>query len=93
MSCNSPIPDCIPCQDCPPSGVTYTLPTCPQGEKCEEVSKTDCVKYVGPNLPALDILNDDRLIKILTKLHKVVMQWGYKHTQQHVHHLQEPLHH
>lgn len=72
MSCNSPIPDCIPCQDCPPSGVTYTLPTCPQGEKCEEVSKTDCVKYVGPNLPALDILNDDRLIKILTKLHKVV---------------------
>lgn len=72
MSCNSPIPDCIPCQDCPPSGVTYTLPTCPEGEKCVEVSKTDCVKYVGPNLPALEILNDDRLITILTKLHKVV---------------------
>lgn len=72
MSCNSPIPDCIPCQDCPPSGVTYTLPTCPEGEKCQEVSKTDCVKYVGPNLPALDILNDDRLITVLTKLHKVV---------------------
>lgn len=72
MSCNSPIPDCIPCQDCPPSGVTYTLPSCPEGEKCEEVSKTDCVKYSGPNLPALGILNEDRLITILTKLHNVV---------------------
>jgi hypothetical protein len=72
MSCNSPIPDCIPCQDCPPSNVTYTLPECTQGEKCEEISSTSCVSYKGPHLPALGVLSNDRLMTILTKLHKVV---------------------
>lgn len=72
MSCNSAIPDCIPCQDCPPSNVSYTLPECAQGEKCEEINNATCVSYTGPHLPALGILNNDRLITILTKLHKVV---------------------
>lgn len=72
MSCNSPIPDCIPCQDCPPSGVTYTLPVCPEGEKCEEISKVDCVSYTGAHLPALGVQSGDRLSVVLTKLHKTI---------------------
>lgn len=72
MSCNSAIPDCIPCQDCPPSGVTYTLPVCPEGEKCEEIAQVNCVSYKGAHLPALGVLNQDRLSVILTKLHKVI---------------------
>jgi hypothetical protein len=42
------------------------------GEACDEVAFTECIKFVGPNLPALGILNGDRLITVLTKLHKVV---------------------
>lgn len=72
MSCNSAIPDCIPCQDCPPSGVTYTLPVCPEGEKCEEIAQVDCVSYKGAHLPALGVLSGDRLSVILTKLHKTI---------------------
>jgi hypothetical protein len=52
--------------------VSYTLPNCPQGEKCEDILASDCVSYKGPNLPTLGILNNDRLLTILTKLHKVV---------------------
>jgi hypothetical protein len=33
---------------------------------------TDCVKFTGPNLPALGITNGDRLLTVLTKLHKVL---------------------
>lgn len=72
MSCNSPIPDCIPCQDCPPAGATYIYSNCVNGEKCEDIYGSECVNYKGPHLPALGILNNDRLITILTKLHKVV---------------------
>lgn len=70
MSCppNNP---CNPCADCPPAPA-LNLPACPGGEPCEEVSKVDCVSFVGPNLPALGILNGDRLLAILTKLHKVI---------------------
>lgn len=71
MSCGSNIPDCLPCQDCPPAVIT-PIPNCPQGEKCEEIDGADCVQYVGPHLPALDIKNRDRLTTVLTKLHKVV---------------------
>lgn len=71
MSCGSNIPDCLPCQDCPPV-VTTPIPNCPQGEKCEEIDGADCILYTGPNLPALDIKDKDRLTTILTKLHKVV---------------------
>jgi len=76
MSCQSPIPDCLPCNDCPPQGVSYVLPDCPQGEKCEDLQQADCLVYKGPNLPALNILNNDRLITILTKLHKIVNHLG-----------------
>jgi hypothetical protein len=31
-----------------------------------------CLSYTGPNLPALGILNNDRLTAVLTKLHRVV---------------------
>jgi len=67
MSCHN----CNPCADCPPAPA-LNLPPCLGGEACEELLKTDCVSYVGPNLPALGINKDDRLITILTKLHKVV---------------------
>jgi hypothetical protein len=36
------------------------------------LTQTDCVTYKGPNLPALGILNNDRLITILTKLHRAI---------------------
>lgn len=72
MSCGSNIPDCAPCQDCPPSGVTYNLPDCPQGEKCEEVNQADCLAYKGPHLPAIGVLNNDRLSTILAKIHKKI---------------------
>lgn len=59
------------CADCSPTNAT-NLPPCTGGEACDEVAFTECVKFVGPNLPALGILNGDRLITVLTKLHKVV---------------------
>jgi hypothetical protein len=49
-----------------------SLPPCVSGEPCDEIAFTDCVKFAGPNLPALGILNGDRLITVLTKLHKVL---------------------
>jgi hypothetical protein len=64
MSCN-------PCADCPPVNAT-NLPDCPGGEPCEELVKADCTNFVGPNLPALGILNGDRLNTVLFKLHKVL---------------------
>jgi hypothetical protein len=77
MSCgcnDSPLPlgNCNDgCADCPPSNAT-NLPPCIGGEACDEVSFSDCVKFVGPNLPALKITNGDRLITVLTKLHRVL---------------------
>lgn len=71
MSCYQNTP-CNPCADCPPAPVSYTLPNCPEGEPCEELLSVDCVSYVGPNLPALGVLNNDRLIDVLTKLHRAV---------------------
>ena len=77
MSCgcnDSPLPlsNCNDgCADCSPSNAV-NLPPCVGGEACDEVSFTECIKFVGPNLPALGILNGDRLITVLAKLHKVV---------------------
>lgn len=70
MSCppNNP---CNPCADCPPAPA-LNLPPCEGGEPCEEVVGAACLSYTGPNLPALGILNNDRLTTVLTKLHKVV---------------------
>lgn len=59
------------CADCSPTNAV-NLPPCVGGESCEEITFTDCVKFGGPNLPALGILNGDRLITVLTKLHKVL---------------------
>lgn len=77
MSCgcnDSPLPlgNCNDgCADCPPSNAV-NLPPCVGGEACDEVAFTDCVKFVGPNLPALKITNGDRLITVLTKLHRIL---------------------
>lgn len=76
MSCGCndtslPLENCNPCADCPPTNVV-SLPPCIGGEPCDEVSKTDCIKYVGANLPALGILDGDRLVTVLTKLHRAV---------------------
>lgn len=79
MSCGcTHTPACNPCCTCPPE-VSYTLPTCAGGEVCEEVSDSQCVGYGNtatssvnkkPHLPALGVLNGDRLQTILLKLHK-----------------------
>lgn len=65
MSCN-------PCNDCPPS-ISYTLPDCPGGESCDEISKADCIAYKGPNLPLLGVNNNARLKDVLIALHKTLM--------------------
>lgn len=59
------------CADCSPSNAT-NLPPCVGGEPCDEILFTDCVKFSGPNLPALGINNGDRMLTVLTKLHKVL---------------------
>jgi hypothetical protein len=59
------------CADCSPTN-TVSLPPCPAGEPCDEILFTDCVKFTGPNLPALGIANGDRLLTVLTKLHRVL---------------------
>lgn len=81
MSCGcNHTPACNPCCTCPPE-VSYTLPTCAGGEACEEVSDSQCVGYGNsaasslnkkPHLPALGVLNGDRLQTILLKLHKLI---------------------
>lgn len=62
---------CVPC-NCPPEYLNTLLPVCNDPEFCEQMGFTECIKYQGPNLPALGILNNDRLTTVLTKLHSVV---------------------
>ena len=70
MSCPPNTP-CNPCADCPPAPA-LNLPPCIGGEPCEELVGASCLSYTGPHLPALGILNNDRLTAVLTKLHRVV---------------------
>lgn len=63
MSCN-------PCNDC--TEVSYTLPDCPGGESCEELSYAKCVLYKGPNLPGLQVANGQRLKDVLITLNRVL---------------------
>lgn len=70
MSCPPNTP-CNPCADCLPAPA-LNLPPCEGGEPCDEVVGAACLSYTGPNLPALGILNNDRLTTVLTKLHRVV---------------------
>lgn len=72
--CNNtalPLVNCNPCADCPPANA-IDLPACPGGEACEETMSVECSTYVGPNLPALGILNSDRLLTMLLRMHKVI---------------------
>jgi hypothetical protein len=69
MACSQNTP-CHQCPDCLPAPTP--LPPCVGGEPCEEVAKANCISYVGPNLPALGILNGDRMLAVLTKLHRVI---------------------
>jgi len=76
MSCGCynntlPLVNCNPCADCPPLPISV-LPPCVDGEPCEEVLGVECSGYTGPNMPALGILNQDRLLTMLLKLHKVI---------------------
>jgi len=72
MSCGcTHTPSCNPCCTCPPAPAV-NLPICTGGEPCEEISKVDCVSFTGPNLPALGILNNDRLLTVLLRLHKAI---------------------
>lgn len=73
-------PYCNPCDTCPQE-VSYAYPTCEGGEACEEISDTQCVEYGNsasgslnkkPHLPALGVLNGDRLQTILLRLHKKI---------------------
>lgn len=56
------------CADCQPTNAVG-LPDCPpNSEPCEEVAESSCVKYTGPNLPVLGILNGMRLKTALAKM-------------------------
>lgn len=70
MSCNDPIQNCLPCADCPPAPTP--LPPCTDGEPCEDIQAADCVRYVGPTLPAINVTNGDRLSKMLIQINKAV---------------------
>jgi hypothetical protein len=59
------------CADCQPTNAINLTP-CVGGEVCDELIVADCTKFIGSNLPALGILDGDRLTTVLTKLHKVV---------------------
>lgn len=77
MSCGCndtslPLQNCDPCQNCPPTNAVNLPPCPPNSEPCEEIVYADCTVYDGPNLPALGILDGDRLTSILTKLHRVL---------------------
>ena len=61
---------CIGCPDISSVPVSFTLPDCPDGSKCEEYSFTDCVQYTGPNLPSIEVTNEMALKDILVKLNK-----------------------
>jgi hypothetical protein len=76
MSCGCynndlPLVNCNPCADCAPLPNT-PLPPCVGGEPCEEILGVECSGYTGPNLPAFGILNQDRLLTMLLKMHKVI---------------------
>ena len=59
------------CADCQPTNAINLTP-CVSGETCDELIKSDCTKLVGANLPALGILDGDRLTTVLSKLHKLI---------------------
>lgn len=76
MSCGCynntlPLVNCNPCADCPPTNAT-NLPPCIDGEPCEEVLGVECSGYTGPNLPAFGIMNQDRLLTMLLKMHRII---------------------
>ena len=76
MSCGCndtslPLVNCNPCLDCPPTNTTSLTP-CVNGEPCEEIINSECTKFIGANLPALGILDGDRLTTVLSKLHKLI---------------------
>jgi hypothetical protein len=56
------------CQDCPPTNAVGLTDCPPSAEKCESIILADCVKYVGPNLPSLSIVNGMRLKTALVAL-------------------------
>jgi hypothetical protein len=62
---------CNPCNDCPPE-VSYVYPDCPDGESCDEILGSKCVKYTGPNLPSLGVSSGERLKDVLIKLYKAI---------------------
>lgn len=64
QGCNDTALPLVNCNDgCEECGPTHAvgLPPCPQGEACEEIANTECLKYTGPNFPALGITNGIRL--------------------------------
>jgi hypothetical protein len=76
MSCGCynndlPLVNCNSCPDCAPLPI-IPLPPCVGGEPCEEILGVECSGYTGPNLPAFGILNQDRLLTMLLKMHKVI---------------------
>jgi hypothetical protein len=77
MSCGCndtslPLQNCDPCQDCPPTNAVNLPPCPPSSEPCEETLYANCAVYDGPNLPALGIVDGERLTGVLTKLHRVI---------------------
>lgn len=63
-----PLANCNECQDCQDPNIVG-LPDCPpSSEACEDLLYSNCVKYVGPNLPTLGITSGMRLKEALVAL-------------------------
>jgi len=56
---------------------TITISTCPPEDicdTCKEITKSQCIKYTGEDLPTLGIENGDTLSQILIKLEAIITE-------------------
>ena len=75
MSCgyhDTPIPleNENPCVNHEP----VVIPSCPDGEKCEDVIKDFCVEYTGEDLSCLGIHHGDRLDVIIAAIERAICE-------------------
>ena len=62
--------DCLECNDCTDVTPPVTVPSPPdcEGEPCEEIYETKCVKYTGPAVPCLNIESGENMESVINKL-------------------------
>lgn len=66
-NCNTASKNCDPCSFCTPPGVTG-LPQCIPVDPCSEKIDSCCVLFSGDDIACLEIVKDDQVCDIITKL-------------------------